>query len=405
MTGSQWLRALLVVGLIILLTAKLGIWALVVLVGLLVSITLHELGHYLAAKRSGMLVTEFFLGFGPRIWSFRRGETEYGLKLIPAGAYVRIIGMNNLEEVEPEDEARTYRQAKFPDRFLTVVAGVTMNALIAVVLIWVLLAVVGVTGGKVLPGPPQFRGDIEEVLEDSPAARAGLTAGDRISSHRRRQRSPTSTSCAPRSVPAWVRPSRSCSCGTVRRRSSGSRRVATSSADGGHRLRPRHHRGHGPPADRAGEPDRGGAQELRGARPVHRPDRPGPRSLLQPLGPGRLRRPGGERLRRAGGVAGVHADPRHPARRQWWRWWVRRRGPQPAAVAGRPVPDRHRRTERRAAALPLRDAEHHARGDQPDPAAALRRRPHRRSRCTSRSRSAASGCRAATSPTWRSSCP
>ena len=157
MTGSQWLRALLVVGLIILLTAKLGIWALVVLAGLLVSITLHELGHYLAAKRAGMMVTEFFLGFGPRIWSFRRGETEYGLKLIPAGAYVRIIGMNNLEEVEPEDEARTYRQANFPSRFLTVVAGVTMNALIAVVLIWVLLAVVGVTGGKVLPGPPEFR--------------------------------------------------------------------------------------------------------------------------------------------------------------------------------------------------------------------------------------------------------
>jgi membrane-associated protease RseP (regulator of RpoE activity) len=90
--------------------------------------------------------------------------------------------MNNLEEVEPEDEARTYRQANFPARFLTVVAGVTMNALIAVVLIWVLLAVVGVTGGKVLPGPPEFRGDIQEVLEDSPAARAGLTAGDRIQS-------------------------------------------------------------------------------------------------------------------------------------------------------------------------------------------------------------------------------
>ena len=154
MTGSQWLRALLVVGLIILLTAKLGIWALVVLVGLLVSITLHELGHYLAAKRSGMLVTEFFLGFGPRIWSFRRGETEYGLKLIPAGAYVRIIGMNNLEEVAPEDEARTYRQANFPSRFLTVVAGVTMNALIAVVLIWVLLAVVPAAPSRRSRRPP-----------------------------------------------------------------------------------------------------------------------------------------------------------------------------------------------------------------------------------------------------------
>ncbi len=73
-------------------------------------IFLHELGHFLTAKRAGMKVTEFFLGFGPRLWSFQRGETEYGVKAIPAGAYVRIIGMNNLEEVPPEDEARTYRQ-------------------------------------------------------------------------------------------------------------------------------------------------------------------------------------------------------------------------------------------------------------------------------------------------------
>jgi membrane-associated protease RseP (regulator of RpoE activity) len=180
MTASQWLRALLVVGLIVLLTAKLGVWALVVLAGLLISITLHELGHYLAAKRAGMLVTEFFLGFGPRIWSFRRGETEYGLKLVPAGAYVRIIGMNNLEEVPPEDEARTYRQANFPNRFLTVVAGVTMNALIAVVLIWVLLAVVGLPGGKILTSSPDLPTDIERVFPASPAARAGIRADDRI---------------------------------------------------------------------------------------------------------------------------------------------------------------------------------------------------------------------------------
>ena len=56
-----------------------------------------------------MKVTEFFLGFGPRLWSFRRGETEYGVKAIPLGGYVRIIGMTNLEEVDPDDEPRTYR--------------------------------------------------------------------------------------------------------------------------------------------------------------------------------------------------------------------------------------------------------------------------------------------------------
>ena len=56
-----------------------------------------------------MKVTEFFVGFGPRIWSFRRGETEYGVKAVILGGYCRIIGMTNLEEVAPEDEPRAYR--------------------------------------------------------------------------------------------------------------------------------------------------------------------------------------------------------------------------------------------------------------------------------------------------------
>ncbi len=68
---------------------------------IIVMIMLHELGHFVMAKRAGMKVTEFFLGFGPRLWSIRRGETEYGVKAIPAGGYVRIIGMSNLDEVDP----------------------------------------------------------------------------------------------------------------------------------------------------------------------------------------------------------------------------------------------------------------------------------------------------------------
>ena len=70
-----------------------------------------------------MKATEFFLGFGPALWSFRRGETEYGVKAIPAGGYVRIIGMSNLEEVDPEDEPRTYRQATTGKRLWTVSRG------------------------------------------------------------------------------------------------------------------------------------------------------------------------------------------------------------------------------------------------------------------------------------------
>jgi membrane-associated protease RseP (regulator of RpoE activity) len=178
--SNSWLRAAVVVGLVVVLTVKFGLLALLILAGLLVSITLHELGHYIAAKRSGMLVTEFFLGFGPRIWSTRRGETEYGIKAVPAGAYVRIVGMHNLEEVPLEDEARTYRQATFPRRLVTILAGVTMNAIIALVLIYVLLAGVGVAGGRILPDLPKLRSDVDEVFAGSPAAQAGLRHGDQI---------------------------------------------------------------------------------------------------------------------------------------------------------------------------------------------------------------------------------
>ena len=84
-----------------------------VILAVIAMIMLHELGHFLTAKWAGMKVTEYFLGFGPRIWSVRRGETEYGVKALPLGGYVRIIGMHNLEEVDPADEARTYRQKPY----------------------------------------------------------------------------------------------------------------------------------------------------------------------------------------------------------------------------------------------------------------------------------------------------
>src|SRR6476660_9461941 len=93
------------------------------LVALLFSVMLHETGHFVTAKKFGMKVTRYFLGFGPKIWSTQRGETEYGIKAIPAGAYVKIPGMVNLDEVPPEDEARTYRQKGFGARVSVAVAG------------------------------------------------------------------------------------------------------------------------------------------------------------------------------------------------------------------------------------------------------------------------------------------
>jgi membrane-associated protease RseP (regulator of RpoE activity) len=103
----------------------------VVFIALVLFIVAHEAGHYFAAKATGMKVTEFFLGFGPRIWSFKRGETEYGIKPIPFGAYVKVIGMSSIDEVDPEDEHRTYRSKPFWAKSLVVLSGVAANFLIA----------------------------------------------------------------------------------------------------------------------------------------------------------------------------------------------------------------------------------------------------------------------------------
>ena len=118
-------------------------WAFVFVIGLLISIFLHELGHFVTARWTGMKATQFFLFMGPKLWSFRRGETEYGLRAYPVGAFVRIIGMNNLDEVAPEDEPRAYRNKSYPRRMLVITAGSVMHILIAIALIFGVYAVNG----------------------------------------------------------------------------------------------------------------------------------------------------------------------------------------------------------------------------------------------------------------------
>ena len=135
-------------------------------------IMLHELGHFVMAKRAGMKVTEFFLGFGPRLWSIRRGETEYGVKAIPAGGYVRIIGMSNVEEVDPADEERTYRSKPYRHRLGVAVAGSTMHFIIAAFLLFLLYAAVGAARP---PGRWSTRS-----CPDSPAQQSDFRVGDRI---------------------------------------------------------------------------------------------------------------------------------------------------------------------------------------------------------------------------------
>lgn len=148
-------------------------WAFVFVVGLLISIFLHELGHFVTARLTGMKATQFFLFMGPKLWSFRRGETEYGLRAYPVGAFVRIIGMNNLDEVDPSDEPRAYRNKSYPRRMLVITAGSVMHILIAIVLIF---GVYAVNGRRVQTD----RVGIGSVAEGNPANLAGVQPGDII---------------------------------------------------------------------------------------------------------------------------------------------------------------------------------------------------------------------------------
>ncbi len=155
--------------------AVVGVWnlsVLLVIFAIAIIIFLHELGHFMAARRADMKVTEFFIGIGPRIWSFRRGEVEYGVKAIPAAAYVRIIGMSNMDEVPPEDESRTYRQKTYRQRMLVAVAGSGMHFLLAIVLAFIVFLVIGQRD--------PLNWSVNSASPGSAAAVAGIRQGDKI---------------------------------------------------------------------------------------------------------------------------------------------------------------------------------------------------------------------------------
>ena len=170
-------------------------------VALLVSVMLHEAGHFLTARHYGMKATQFFVGFGPTLFSRQRGETEYGVKAIPAGGFVKIVGMTPLEEVAPGDEDRAfYRQRPVP-RTVVLAAGSTVHFLIAVVLVVFTVMALGVPDGKAAvllkpqeclalsitatttTLPPSTRaadGSCPAGTAPGVAAAAGLRAGDRV---------------------------------------------------------------------------------------------------------------------------------------------------------------------------------------------------------------------------------
>jgi membrane-associated protease RseP (regulator of RpoE activity) len=142
---------------------------------LLVVIPIHELGHMLVARRFGFKVTEYFIGFGPRLWSRKRGEIEYGVKGIPAGGYVKIAGMNPYESIAHEDLPRAYGSKPIWQRALVILAGPGSHFLMGAVLYFALFASYGnLDTNKVVVGDvsQKLSGDV------SPAKEAGLQVGD-----------------------------------------------------------------------------------------------------------------------------------------------------------------------------------------------------------------------------------
>jgi membrane-associated protease RseP (regulator of RpoE activity) len=169
--GVRGLIGVIGVAALIGMLALFNIWWFVFVIGVLIAIILHELGHFMTARWTGMKATQFFIGFGPRLWSFRKGETEYGVRALPLGAFVRIIGMNNMDDVPPADESRTYRSKSYPRRMLVISAGSLMHMLIAIVLLFTVYAIDGET-------KPTDGVQVHEVLVASPAAAAGLQGDD-----------------------------------------------------------------------------------------------------------------------------------------------------------------------------------------------------------------------------------
>ncbi len=154
------------------MTTALAIVAAVLAVSLL--IVVHEAGHYLAARRFGMRVERFSIGFGPVIFSFRRGDTEFAVSALPLGGYVKISGMAPGEAGDPADRGLFANQAAWR-RFLVILAGPAMNYLTAILVAWGLLATLGLRA-------PDPSARVGALVPGMPAEAAGLRPGDLIAS-------------------------------------------------------------------------------------------------------------------------------------------------------------------------------------------------------------------------------
>lgn len=144
------------------------ITAFIILLGVLILV--HEMGHYLAAKKKGVGVKSFSIGFGPKIISWKHGDTEWKISLVPLGGYVRLVGeMGNLE-IADEEKAFAFQEKTPKDKIFIAMAGPVGNVLFA----WVLLTII------LTFGYPRTASEVGSMISDGPAAKAGILAGDRI---------------------------------------------------------------------------------------------------------------------------------------------------------------------------------------------------------------------------------
>lgn len=170
--------------------------------GILISVSLHEAGHMVTAKAFGMKVTRFFVGFGPTLWSFRRGETEYGVKGIPLGGFCKIVGMTPQDDdVAPEDQPRAMWRFPVWKRTIVMGAGSVTHFLLGFAVLWGLFAFVALPDEQKLNTTQPVVNEVSQCvplkwqvdpdtggLQDceagkdpqSPAAQMGLRHGDKI---------------------------------------------------------------------------------------------------------------------------------------------------------------------------------------------------------------------------------
>jgi membrane-associated protease RseP (regulator of RpoE activity) len=163
---------------VVALLTWIGGWALPLVIFLIITMVMgHEFGHFITAKRAGMLVTDFFVGFGPVVWSTQRGETRYGVRALLLGGYVKVPGMTWGIPVDPEIEPRTYREASYPKKVIFASAGSIMHGIMALLLAWAALTFIGAPSAShvgVLSFSP-WQGHKENA-----AQLAGLKVGDQI---------------------------------------------------------------------------------------------------------------------------------------------------------------------------------------------------------------------------------